>query len=366
MKILIAGNWHSKLHEEPVFRAFENIGHDPVPFGWHSYFDAGKGIRRCLSPFLRGQHKYVWGPVVDRINRDLCSKAMAEKPDVLFVYRGILIYRNTLEKIRQASPDTYMVGYNNDDPFSPLYPKWQWRHFIDSIPEYDLLLAYRHHNLADFQNAGAKDIQLLRSWFIPEVNYPLPLTDKRNADYECDVVFVGHYEDDGRLEYLERIVDQGWKLRLFGPGYEWDKVVEMSSQLKSLAPVRLVWGTEYNQAICGAKIALCFFSKLNRDTYTRRCFEIPASGTVLCSEYSDDLAGLFEAGREALFFKNPDEMVDQVGRVLADPQRCEKIAAAGMKRVRNDGHDVTSRMKMVIDWIETSKERGGVGVKADY
>ena len=47
-----------------------------------------------------------------------------------------------------------------------------------------------------------------------------------------------------------------------------------------------------------------FFSRLNRDTYTRRCFEIPAAGTLMLCDYSDHAATLFAPGREADFFRD--------------------------------------------------------------
>ena len=102
-----------------------------------------------------------------------------------------------------------------------------------------------------------------------------------------------HIVPDQRVALLESIVRRGWHLRLFGPGYDWDLVIHRSPELAGQVPVRLVWGEEYNRALCGARVALCFLSKLNGDTYTRRCFEIPAARTFILSEYSDDLASLF-------------------------------------------------------------------------
>src|SRR5206468_7155798 len=131
-------------------------------------------------------------------------------------------------------------------------------------PVYDIALAYRQHNLDDLRAAGARRVGLLRSWFDPERNHPIDLTAGEKKEFETDVVFVGHYEPDGRLEALEAVVRAGFRLRLFGPGYDWDPVIARSHHLRDLRPVRLVWGEDYNRALCGAKIALCFFSRLIR------------------------------------------------------------------------------------------------------
>lgn len=351
MKVIVAGNWHSELHEEPVYKAFEALGHKPLRFQWHTYFKPGNFLERMLLPVLKAQYKYMLGPIVNRLNQDLVATVKREQPDIVFIYRGILIYKETLQRIKEAAPATVLVGYNNDDPFSPSYPKWKWRHFIAGVPEYDLMLAYRLHNLEDFRAAGAKRVELLRSWFIPEVNRPVELTAEEMGRFGCDVVFVGHYENDGRVAYLEEIVRRGWVLRIFGPSYEWDSVIARSPVLRKHIPVQLVWGRDYNNALCGAKIALCFFSKLNRDSYTRRCFEIPASGTVLMSEYSADLASLYRRNQEAVYFESVQEMSERLEWLFADDARRREIAAAGNHRVWADGHDVVSRMRAVLGWV---------------
>jgi len=348
MRILIAGDWRSELHEEAVYRGLIQLGYSPARFSWHQYFKVENGIAWMLLPLLKAQNKYMIGPLVDRLNRDLISAAAEQQPEMIFFYRGTHIYPETLRELRKVAPDAILVGYNNDDPFSPNYPKWKWRHFLACVPEYDLVLAYRHHNIQEFEKVGAKRVDLLRSWFIPERNFPVELSKDEQVEFGSDVVFIGHYEDDGRLQYLEEIVRQGWHLRIFGPDYEWDSVLRSSTLLRKHAPTRMVWGLDYNRALCGAKVALCFFSKLNRDTYTRRCFEIPASGTVLFSQFSGDLASLFAPDQEAVFFRNIGDMNERLEWLLSDDVARKKIASAGTKRLWQDGHDVVSRISTLI------------------
>lgn len=355
MKIIVVGDWHSDLHEEPVYKTLKKLGHEVLPFKWYRYFVAQNIDSVFIRPILKAQNKYMIGPVVNRINCDLVDVALREKPDIIIIYRGILIFRETLIDIKTGSSSTILVGYNNDDPFSGFYPVWKWRHFLPAIPEYDIVFAYRLQNIKDYISAGAKRVELLRSWLIPEINRPVNLTDEDQKKYDCDVVFVGHYEDDGRISYLEEVVRQGWRLRLFGHDYGWNSAIKKSPDLKHLYPLNTVWGEEYNKAISGARIALCFLSKLNRDTYTRRCFEIPASGTMLLSEYSDDLANLFAPGKEADYFSSLDEFKDKLFRYLRDPKLLNRVAAAGYERVVSDGHDVNSRVSQVLEHVARLK-----------
>lgn len=358
MKILIVGDWHSELHEEAVYQALEQLGHEPVRFAWHGYFKPNNWLLRALLlPFYKAQNKYLCGPLLAKLNRDVQKLARREQPELVFIYRGTHIFPETLRLIRKACPKTIVASYNNDDPFSPLQPRWLWRHFLGSLSECDLVLAYRHHNISDYHRSGAKRVELLRSWFIPQRNHPVALLSEEFDRHDCDVIFIGHYEPDQRVACLEEVVRAGWRLRLLGPGYDWDSVARRSMELSTQVPVCLAWGEEYNRALCGAKIALCFLSKLNRDTYTRRCFEIPATRTMMLAEYTSDLATLFCEGEEVEFFRNREEMVSKIARYLSDDTRRQAVAEGGYRRVLADGHDVVSRMRQLIAWVSEIQEQ---------
>lgn len=352
MRILIVGDWYSEVHEEVASTALRSLGHQVEEFKWSHYFKSGRGIfGRFLGLIRRAQNKYVAGPIINLINKDLLNHVRHFQPEMLFVYRGTHITANTLRSIKKFFPNCILVGYNNDDPFSPNRAPFLWGKFLAAVPAYDLVLAYRNANIPEYLKAGAARVELLRSWFVPERNYPVELSAIDRNRFDADVVFAGHYEPDQRLDYLEEIVRQGFRLRLFGPGWD-DAIVKKSALLAPLAPVRQLWGEDYNKALCGAKIALCFFSKLNRDTYTRRCFEIPATGTLLLSEYSDDIASLFREGEEADYFKTREEMLAKIKNYLSNDNSRMSVAAAGNLRVNEDGHDVRSRMMKVVEWVE--------------
>src|SRR5262249_50433784 len=157
------------------------------------------------------------------------------------------------------------------------------------------------------------------------------------------VVFVGHYEDDGRLDCLQALFKESIKLRLFGTG--WTKE-NMGDLYDSLGPVRPVYLDEYVKALCCAKLCLSFVSKLNRDSYTSRTFEIPACRAVLLSERTDDVHLFYKDDEEAVFFSSPEEAVRKARILLADEEMRLSIAEGGYKRCIEDGHDSVSRMKV--------------------
>lgn len=352
MRILVAGDWHSDLHEQEVLRSLARLDHEVGEFKWHPYFSFKTDASTSLAAlFKRAQNKYLIGPALVRINQDFVAKVFEFRPDIVFVYRGTHINAYSLQKIKDEMPQCILVGYNNDDPFAPSQPKYLWRHFMASIPHYDLMLAYRHANLDALQCAGAKRTELMRSWYVADRNYPVTLTQTEKSKFATDVVFIGHFEPDQRLDYLEEIVQQGFSLRIFGPPKYWAKPLAESAVLRHLAPTQMVWGADYNRALCGAKVALCFLSKLNRDTYTRRCFEIPATKTLMLSEYSDDLASLYSEGAEAEYFRNKYEMIRKIKQYVDSASDRNRVAQGGFNRVQSAGHDIDSRMKIMLNWV---------------
>jgi spore maturation protein CgeB len=351
-EILICGDWSSDYQEESICKGFERLGYGVTKFKTSVYF---LSRRNFICQFLmRIQRRLLLGPLIWKINLDLYKAVCALQPKALFLYRNTQIYPQTLIWIKRRCR-TVIVSYNNDNAFSKSASSVDWRLFVRSLCYVDLALAFRESNLSDFKRAGARRVALLGTWFDPDRHYLRWLTENELSSYACDVVFVGHYEDDGRLDYLEEVVKLGLKLRIFGPGYEWNSVLSESPVLRHLVPTQMVWGEEYPKAISGAKVALCFFSKLNEDHVTTRVFEIPACGTLLFSEQSSKVGELYAIGEEALMFDSRKSFRSALSKIFSDACSSSRLSLAGQRRAWSSGYDVYSKAQLVDDLITKIK-----------
>lgn len=334
MKILIVGDWRYDIYEKALANAFFKKRNIIAKFAINDYL-------KKRSFFIKLQNKFLLGPIFRKINKDLIKRVEIEKPELVFIYRGNAIFAKTIKEIKKSK--ALVFGYNNDDPFSAKHPFYMWRHFLKAAPHYDHIFVYRQKNLDDYKKIGYRNTSLLRSYYLAEKNFPIKklLSEK----YKCDVIFVGHWENDGRDEYIKAIIDRGINFKLFGS--EWQRSKYYNFFKNKLGEIYSL-DQDYNLAINSAKIVLCFLSKLNNDTYTRRNFEIPAAKTFMLSEYSNDLNELFAAGQQADYFRTKEEMIEKIKFYLQNSKEREKIALAGYQKLLTGGHEVLDRAKEVL------------------
>lgn len=352
LRVLLVGDYMWPWYQDACADALEHHGCVVKRFGWlrdFRHWRDGHSEPIYKSLWHRIQYRLRLGPVVWRINRRLLRAARQFQPDIVWFYNVQLISPDIVRAMRRVLPTATFVQYANDNPFSAAARPGLWQYYLNCIPLFDMHFSYRHNNIADYRRHGARSVHLLRAYFIPEVDHPVPQVDIPER-FMCDVVFAGHYEDDGRLEMLEAICEAGYRLNLFGGG--WDAALpelRADSPLRGKFPISPATSADYRYAICGAKVALCFLSTLNQDTYTRRSFQIPAMRTAMLSQYTDDLATLYAPDVEAVFFANTEELLDKLGNLLADEVWRESVATAGHAKVYAAGHDVNGRMKV---WLE--------------
>lgn len=351
MKILVAGNGMWPWYEPACANALKALGCDVSQIGAFEYFfrrDDGRPEPVWRSISARVQSRLMLGPILSRFNRAILNEAERVKPDAVFLYNLPYVFPETIKATREIVKDVKIIQYANDNPFSRLARKSMWRHFIASAPYCDLNLAYRPSNLADFVRAGARRTDILRPYYIQDQDYRVELTGT-DSRFAADVVFAGHFEDDGRVVSLRRLLESGVRLNLFGGG--WGRAgngVLGDPLFRPLLPITPVIGDDYRKAVSGAKIALCFLSKLNDDVYTRRNFQIPAMGTFMLSEFSEDLSLIFAEGEEAEYFRSEKELLDKVHFYLKNDAARDRIARRGRERLLRDGHEVGDRMKHLL------------------
>ncbi len=350
MKILIIADWHGKIYAQAFYEGFKNLGYDTYKFSWKEYFKHYQYSdyyetdgNKLKSFYYKFQNKFLIGPVVRKINKDVIKKVQEIKPDLVFIYRGTHIYPKTIQKIKQFGCKVF--GYNNDEPFSDKYRLIDfrlWSLYKKSIFNYDWIFAYRWKNIDDYKIIGYNNVSLLRSYYIKGDNFYIP-----NLEKKYDIVFIGHWENDGRDETIKYLLDNGINIKLFG--MEWQRSKYYKSFIQKMGEIKPIYGEKYNLTINQAKIALVFLSKLNNDTYTRRCFEIPATKTMMISEYTDDLAkNLFEEDKEAVYFKGKEELLKKVKLYLKDENKIKEVGENGYNRLMRDGHEVKDRCEEII------------------
>lgn len=333
MKILVVGQFKHEMYEKALFNAFGILGEQVSSF----CFDQDTENSMIVQYTSKIQNRLLIGPAIFKINRRLWLLVKRQKPDLVFLYRSPQIFSKTVRKIKSIGCTVF--SYNNDDPFSGIPTLKFWRHYKKAAFYCDHNFVYRDKNRIDFRKIGIENVSILKSYYIKENNFPI--------DYKktLDVIFIGHFENDGRDVYIKALINAGVNITVFGDQL-WKKSA-LYDEIKSVF-VKPVFGAEYNETLNKAKIAIVFLSKMNSDTYTRRCFEIPSTKTLMLSEYTVDLNSMFEADIEAVYFKNPEDLIEKCKYLLNNPTKINEIAENGYKKVISAGHSIEDRAKEIL------------------
>jgi len=228
--------------------------------------------------------------------------------------------------------------------------KSYWRLYKESIPFYDLHLAYRNSDVAHL----GKDTNsyVLHPHNMPWLHRVLP--ENELAGWESDICFLGHFEPDRRkieLDTLMKRVPAHYRLH----GSLWKE------NSKGMAwqgmDTKELQGEDYVRALNATKIALVFFSTWNADTFTRRVFEIPACGSMMLSQRTETMQGLYIEDKEAVYFGSADELVDKARFYLTHEDARKRIAEAGRLRCLSSGYDIYSRMREWIAVVESMRNK---------
>src|SRR6185437_1405596 len=85
-------------------------------------------------------------------------------------------------------------------------------------------------------------------------------------------------------------------------------------------------------ALTASRIGLGFLRTICADQHTTRTFEIPACGSMLLADRTEEHREFFEEGREAEFFSSEDELQDKASFYASDEDARRRIAGAGRRR----------------------------------
>lgn len=343
-KVLLVGDDSYDMYVKAFYQSFQELGYKNVRlFAINRYMQARSEIKKIM---LKTENRLAVGIRVSFINRQLIQCVENMKPELVFLYTARLIYADTIKKIKQQGAMVFV--YNNDDPFAAYYPGWFWRHFRKGLKYADVGFVFRRKNIEEYQKCGCVRTEMLRAYYIKSRNYYMP-----DVNMEVPaVVFLGHNEKDERQDYIRMLLEADIEVGVTKRSWE-------DFEVNNPYLVKLENSHEkYNEMMNAAKIAIVFLSKINNDTYTTRCFEIPATRTLMVAPYTDDLASMFQEDREIVFFRNGNDFVEKIKYYLTHEEERREIAEAGYQRLMKDGHEAGDRVRFVMEIYASLKKEG--------
>lgn len=304
----------------------------------HTHF-AARAFNRLLGfPFHRRE-----------VSRKLVVRVQEVRPDVVWLDKAVFAERWSLDAVRRVC-NPLIVHYNPDDPFG--HARGFWSTFVGAIPAYDVHLVPRRENIGEYMARGAKQVIPFDRGFCRRAHRPPARHHPRWNEFCVPVAFTGTFERE-RAESIGRLIGAGVPVAIRGG--LWDSAATWAS-LRSYFRGLAVAGEEYALALGAPQITLHFLRHANRDEQDSRTFEIPACGGFMMAEWSPRHSELFQEDREAVFFRNDDELLEKVKYYLARPEECAAIAARGRARVLSSGYDYESR---ILELLRKSMQAGG-------
>ena len=362
MKILFIGQIGEGQTSRMRMRALSRLGHQVVGVETGAPWARASWLARQL------QRRLNRGAVIDEINRAVLDAAAAFRPDLVWGEKQEYLRADTLDALGRAGARRV---HFTPDPYFVL--DWRRTRVMDeAIGRWDVLVYCKSYERADYEALG-KPLIYMPLGYCDEVHRPLASDDPRWA---CAVGFLGGWEPR-RERLLRAVASEVDDLRIWG-GY-WDFLQDgrwtprrqiILSRLAGGEPFRIaadarlarawqggeVYGDDYARALTASRIGVGFLRKTWPDQHTTRTFEIPACGSLLLADRTEEHLSFFEEGREAEFFSSEQELVDKASFYATHETERTRIAAAGRLRCERSGYSYLERLRPVLRQIE---EMGG-------
>ena len=167
-----------------------------------------------------------------------------------------------------------------------------------------------------------------------------PLTDRRESiiaqviknfpEVLSIYCFESHFEQS-----VQNMIEKGYLKE--------KEIAEYKKCYKGFLPDEKSLAAAYHRADMILNITLeQGFSSMNS-----RVLEALATGSFLVSDYVEDTAKYFEDGKDLILYKNPDELINIIGKYLNNPYRRSQIKGNSIEKIEQN-HTLLSRAENIL------------------
>ena len=274
------------------------------------------------------------------VSEGLVDKANEFKPDIIWIFKGMEIYPETLVLLKKQG--FKLANFNPDHPFIISSRGSGNKNVTDSVGLFDLHFCY-HLKLQ-------KEIE--ERFHIPAIFLPfayeeseLVYTDPGVIKEIKRVCFQGN-PDKYRIEMVSILAANGFPVDIYGVGWQKTKLAKtFGVEIYGIATRPEFW--RKNQEY---RVQLNLFRQYNVGSHNMRTFEIPAVGGIQLTEYSDEQAKFFKENEEIFFFRKKEELLEKADELLnMSDSRTASIRSQARERSLRSGYTFADRALTVYN-----------------
>ena len=336
-KVLVIGQTLKLGRTEEVYgRGFSAFGCEVKHFTWKE----AEPSLFSRSLLHRVSWRVAWQWLGRSANQKLIELANQFKPDLTFVIAPNLVQPSTIQALQQHG---LVFVFFTDNPLDQHHTHSNaW--IRQGLPLWDAVFIWSQELVEQLRKKGVKKVFFHP--FCNDVQYHFP---KRQTNPIYDVAFIGNWDASRKREQYLKATSR-YQLGIWGSDYWVTHCRETS--VRNLCKGMCTY-EEIPEILGSAKIGLNILRPQNETGHNIRTFEIPAAGTLMLSERSQDLLNLFEEEREAVYFSSPDELNRKVEYLLENPSLIQSIADAGYKKALK--HTITERVAEIASLYKQLK-----------
>ncbi len=281
---------------------------------------------------------------------DLLRTVIDSKPDVLFYIKNYGLKPEWLLKIKQRG--ILLVQWYIDLAIPDWLPPFVQAADIFFTMSEGLVDEFKKYNPNVFWLTQAFEPSFFEIKEIPreDVN-----------TFSTEVTFVGnlgskHYYLK-RRRYLERVINEGFKLKWWGPRIprKLSTIPLILGKLGRSYGGKFVWGEEYAKVAKLSKVFLAFDAMPHiRKSMSARMYTAVGCAAFYMSQHVDGIEEVLEPDKEIVTFHSEDEMIDKIKYYLPEEEKRKKVAEAGRQRVLKE-HTYEIRLKEMLSIIEKNR-----------
>jgi len=275
--------------------------------GWEIYFFDCSKFYNANSISYKLRIRLVNLGLYDRLNSALIKYCDSIKPNAIWIFKGVEVYSKTLILLKQK--DIFLINYNPDHPFIRTSVAHGGKNIPSCVPIYDLHFSYRTDLIKIIEEKYSIPTKRLPFGF--ELS-PKEYSKIKGIPDINKVAFIGT-PDRHRVDILTALADKGFKIDIYSRTYQHKYKLTRHNNINTFQGV---FGLAFWTTIRQYRVQLNFLREHNLGSHNQRTFEVPGSGGILLTPYTEEQNYFFKENEEVFFYNDINDMYNKIEILL--------------------------------------------------